>query len=156
MPIDPAGKMSKLRAARDVARMANGEKRRPGRLSKLERAIVGEVVNSEPDLSPTRQVALALALNKPTDTVTRAVKQARATFEANADKYVALHLDTAMSALADREYDVARKAAEFAIEKVSHVDDEGKSHRIVDAVVSTTNVPKIQIGIALGGLPGKS
>ena len=135
--------------------MANGQKRKPGRMSKVERAIVAEVIRVEPELPRARQVALAVALNKPTDTIANEIDNARSKLQSHADKYVDLHLDAAMSALANGDFDVARKGASWALENISATDSDGKTHRIVDKQVSSANdhAPKVQIGIAIGGLP---
>jgi hypothetical protein len=56
-------------------------------------------------------------------------------------------------ALETDDPDVARKAAEFMIDKVSARRADGKVERLIEAPASEPNGPRIQIGIALGGVP---
>jgi hypothetical protein len=68
---------------------------------------------------------------------------------------VQAHKDTVRAALASEQFDVARKGAEWAIEHISSRDADGKVERIVERVESESTTPRIQIGIALGGIPRK-
>lgn len=157
-------RLAKQKAIRDAARTAVEKKtrqpgRRRGQLTKVEKLIVGEVVASSPSgsLSEVQTQALAIALDRKPDTIKEIVISAREKFQSQALEYVDLHKLATWQALAQGDVDVARKAAEFAIEKVSHRDDKGKVTRIIDVSENAASkLPTLQIGIALGGMPRKS
>lgn len=130
---------------------------KPGPLSTAEKstissvAVDGELVQSQID-------ALAVVMRREPSTVAKYVESAREIFQKNASKYADIHLAAAEKAIAlgdSKALDVARKAAEFGMEKVSALDADGKTIRVVDASSSASTAPVIKIGIALGGLPSR-
>jgi hypothetical protein len=119
--------------------------------------IIGEVVQAAPFNMPSdKQIAAtAIALNRNESTIKSIVVEARELLQSNALSYVQAHKDTVRAALASEQFDVARKGAEWAIEHISSRDADGKVERIVERVESESTTPRIQIGIALGGIPRK-
>lgn len=157
-------RLAKQKAVRDAARTAVEKQtrttgRRKGQLTKVERLIVGEVVASAPtkSLSEVQTQALAITLNRNPDTIKEIIISAREKLQANAEHYVDVHRLAADQALAQGDIDVARKAAEWAISKISKRDDDGTVHRIVevDDATNSNSGPRVMIGIALGGMATK-
>lgn len=107
-------------------------------------------------LVPAQIHSTAIMLNRTPETIAKAIDEARARLADQALEYVDIHMSSTRNALADRDHDVARKAAEWALEHISAKDTDGKQHRIIDVAESSSTAPRIQIGIALGGLPGRS
>jgi len=131
--------------------------RKHGPFSATERAAVQAVVQVAPAHLPTKQqiVSLAKAINRPEGSVTAHITRARETFQANATRYVEIHKEAAELALkdgSDKALDVARKASEFAMQHASAKDKSGKVERIIESQ-QTADVPRVQIGLVLGGMP---
>lgn len=156
MPIDPIGKMAKFKAATKIARALKTKPRKPGRLSKVEKSIVAEIVENT-DLSIPQVHALAVTLDRPVDTIRAQIESARAELQANAKNYAQAHkkvVDTALESDDPKALEVARRASQWALEKISHKDADGKQTRVIDVETNAaSDAPRIQIGIALGGLP---
>jgi hypothetical protein len=161
MPFNPVERMNKLRAKRNaqaaaktVVKKSRRHANKRGPLSRVESAIVAEIVENTPTkaLSEVQTTALAIALDRKPSAIADVIKIARERLQENAGKYVDLHIDAAMQALATNEVDVARKAAEWAIEKISARSEDGSRVSIVDTNVNESSGPKIMIGIALGGM----
>lgn len=124
-------------------------------MTPAEKIVIAQVVEESPFniVSDDRIAKLADALDHPKPAIKSVIAKAREQFEADALEYVNIHKQSAQLALADGDYDTARKAAAFAMEKVSAVNDRGERETIIDRIESTSSQPRIQIGIALGGLP---
>lgn len=136
-------------------RLADGRVRlrKPGKLTDAERSTIAGIVNAQAIISTDQVQALAIGMNRSIDTIKRAIVNARLTLQQNAQAYVDLHLQTAQSALADRDYDTARKASEYAIDRIAARDENGSIERIVDHAIETPQAPRVHIGIALAGIP---
>jgi hypothetical protein len=127
---------------------------RTGRLTATEKSIItGLIADTPGDITPTQVESLAITLRREPDTIADAVAAARVKLQENLGRYVDIHREAAELALATDDPDVARKAAEFMIEKVSARRKDGKVERLIEAAASEPNGPRIQIGIALGGVP---
>lgn len=150
--------MQQLQALRDTKRKV--VKRRPARnrrVTQAEKLVVAELVADSPSNIPNKVDIdnLAIALRRSPSTIQSIVSQARDRLVSNALAYVDLHKDAADKALAIGDLGEARKAAEWAIEHISSRDADGKVESIVERIESESNAPRIQIGIALGGIPIK-
>ena len=156
MPIDPLAKLAAQRK-RTLQRGLKPIKRprKRGKLTSAEIATVALVVKDAPLNTPdARAIDLtARLLQRDENTIRSAIQQARAKLQARATEYVDLHFESAKQALKDGEPDVARKASEWAISNISATDSAGKSERIIEKPTSGSDMPVIQIGVALGGLP---
>ena len=140
--------------------MLSKVKRRPARRSRMspsEKIVIAEVVNNAPGgiVSDIQADRLAMMLQRSPTAITSAIASAREQFLAKANDYVDLHNRTVHKAFAQNDLDVARKGSEWAIEHMSGKNDEGEIERIIDKDDSQSNSPRISIGIALGGLPGR-
>jgi len=134
-------------AARSRERRAAAKVLKVGILSAAEKAMVATVAQSDPH--PTQVTALAVAMQRKPSTIRKSIQQAREEFQASAMDYVRAH----KKVLDSGDPDVARKAAQWAIEHMSHRDDKGNVERIVEASEGADDRPSIQIGINLGGVP---
>ena len=76
------------------------------------------------------------------------IKLAREQFRLNAMTYTQIHLRAVENALAERDYDTARKGSEWALERIS----EG-GERLIDKEEKGQRDQKVMIGIQLGGIP---
>lgn len=168
MPIDPAAKIARaeaLRLRRADARATKREnlKRSPsnlkpkrkqarprGPLSQSEKIVITEIAKKP--ITPDVIEGVAVALHRSVDAIKSEVAKARERFTANADFYVEIHKKVAEQALAANDFTEARKAAEFAMINTSQRTSQGID-RIVDKDTGATEGPRIQIGIALGGIP---
>ena len=83
----------------------------------------------------------------------QSIRQARGSLQSQAPEYVRIHLAACKQALAQRDPDVARKGAAWAMENLSATSADGMVERIVDMPTQALDAPRIHIGIALGGLP---
>jgi hypothetical protein len=138
---------AKQRRARVVPRTG-------GRLTKTERAIIAHVVQDTPGEMTREQVqSTAMMLRRNPRTVVQAIREAREELQQRAGKYIAIHLEAAEQALASGDYDTARKAAEYILDRLSARDESGRIERIIDKEDDQRQLPEIKIGIALGGLP---
>ncbi len=134
----------------DHARAAKG---RPS-LGQLQTtaAIVQSLVDRKKGLVTAEDVvALAKVTGVTKSKITELVETAREQFSGAAVEYVNIHKQATQAALANgdaKSLDVATRASQWAIEKISH---EGK--RVIDGPVKgpTEGGTKIMIGIQLGG-----
>ena len=162
MPIDPRGKLAKLKRVQALQREKHGyrtgKRRRRGRLSRRERNVLTLAVAQAPAgiLAPEQMSVLAREMGRAPGAIATVVRAAREHLQANAEKYVSIHLQAAERGLkeGDKGLEVARKASEFAIERISAADEKGETVRIVDVSQASAG-PRVQIGIALGGLPAR-
>ena len=156
--INPAAKLAAHEKELAKLRKKRRKRRRAGPVSATEKLIIAEVVKDAPLSTPNeKQIdALSITLRRSPEVIKSIVVAAREKFQANSLHYVDLHNDAVQQALAGQDFDVARKGAEWAIERISARDADGKIERIVDKVESESSAPRIQIGIQLGGLPSKS
>ena len=121
-----------------------------------DRATVTGVATQIPvDLATPQKLidSTAIVLNRDPRVVASWIAEARQELQRNARLYVDSHVQSVVGALADKDYDVARKGAEWAIEHISARDSDGRVERIVEVQDASAALPTIQIGIALGGLP---
>jgi hypothetical protein len=113
--------------------------------------MVKDVVAKGQGVVTSEQVqALATLLDRTPQTVREWVIEARNKFLGSASRYVEIHLDAVEKALAagtDDSLDVARRGAEWAIERAGY---DGQS--IVEKQKSDTSGLKIMIGVKIGGL----
>ena len=122
--------------------------KRSGGITDTEQALIDRFVADQPREISTDQVkALAKVLRRRPSTVRDCIQRARENFVATAEGYVEVHQQAVEGALSRRDFDTAAKHAEWALEHLSH---EGQ--RVVDRDVAETHVPKIIIGVALGGM----
>lgn len=127
---------------------------RPGVFSRVEKNLIDHLVRDTPgEIAPAQVDALALALRRNPLTVAQHIELAKKRLQERALEYVDLHMESAKKALEIGEVGEARKAAEWALSKISAKDNEGKIVRIIDESSAHESGPAIQIGIALGGLP---
>jgi len=163
MPIDPQAKLAKLRrleaqrAARPKRRVGRPPKKRAGPLTTSEKTIIAQVVADAPAtlMDAAAIERTAHLMRRDPRTVAHYIVAAREQFQANARRYVEIHQQVADAALkdgSDRALDVARKASEFAMQHASAKDKSGKVERIIESQ-QTVDVPRVQIGVVLGGLP---
>lgn len=157
MPIDPAAKLAKFKKTRRTL---------------MSQLVEGELVtcaapseNLEPtssSINPQKSRRLTRAQSQAIAEIVldnkfvlaQSVRVAREKLQARAGDYVDKHMAAVDLALASGDADVARKGAWEAIEKISARTADGQVERIVDAAESNgPSGPRIQIGIALGGLP---
>jgi len=165
MPIDPQAKL--LRNARQLEARKPGDKaqrrqqaarhkRKHGKLSERDHHIISELVQTQPhELSLEQIASTATLLRRSPDQVAHAIVEARERLQMNAGRYVEIHREVAEAALkdgSDKALDVARKASEYAIQHLSARDGKGKLERIVEAEQQMSDAPRVQIGIALGGI----
>jgi hypothetical protein len=156
MPIDPQAKLDRWEKkkaktrAYAAKRAAESKKLRMGNMTNAEKAIVTKVVQNLPAAPTNPQVtALATILQRKPGSIRKTIAEARATFQQNAKEYVDIHMKSARS----DDPDVARKAAQWAIEHMAHRDKAGNVERIVEAPDAEDSRPDIRIGINLGGMP---
>jgi len=155
MAIDPLAKkvqQEKRREAQKLAarkRYAAAKVLKAGSLTKTEKAVVAAVSQQDTPLVPAQVTALATVLQRKPATIRKSIQQAREEFQSAAMDYVKAH----KAVLTAGDPDVARKAAQWAIEHLSHRDKDGNVERVVEAVDSADERPQIQIGIQLGGIP---
>jgi len=168
MPIDPQAKIARAerRAQRKkdqrfvakVARKKAQIDQRP--LGKITEVVMrdrpSEMVPAEPVEvlpAPLAPAVTAVVVRDPRALAER-VQRARETFQENAGRYVEIHKEVAEAALKSgdpKSLEVARRASEFTIAKVSARDPSGTVERIVEQHESPA--PSIKIGIALAGIP---
>ena len=159
--INPAAKIARneriLKDKGEARRKAREKSRRRGKLSRIEKIMVGEIIKDAPNDQPSdKQIeATAVALRRSPETIRSTIAAAREKLQANALRYVDLHNDALMQAMMCNDTDVARKGAQWAIENISSRDADGKVERIVEKTEASSTLPSIRIGIALGGLPAK-
>lgn len=126
---------------------------KPGSLTSIEKSIIGHLVQDTPGDIPNTQVeATALALRRNPAIVRSEMTKARDKLVERAEWYVDKHAESLTKALEIGEVGEARKAAEWAIEKISARDKDGKVERIIEGATIADTQPKIMIGINLGGL----
>lgn len=128
-------------------------RRKGGMPNKSEQTIIDHIAKQpEHQVTPAILESAAIIVHKSPETLARHVIAARQRLTEHAEKYVDLHMQSADAALANGEYGEARKAAEWALEKISV-----GSRRIVDAPsTAQSTAPVIRIGIALGGISNNS
>ncbi len=146
--IDPQAKMARVRA--EAAAKANKPKRKRLTRAALHAMKTAIATDSEPKLM---QALADKSLATLADTSAAAVRQARKTLQNLAPEYVRLHLAACKLALVQRDPDVTRKGAEAMMDRITATSADGTVERIVDRPAATAETPRIQIGIALGGLP---
>jgi hypothetical protein len=152
-PKDNPRAFKKIARKRPVKKMTVDPKR-PGRLTSSEKTIITTMVAETPgDISPAQVEGIAIALKRQPDAIADAIVAVREKLQSNLGRYVDIHMEAAQLALETDDPDVARKAAEFMIDKVSARRADGKVERLIEAPASEPNGPRIQIGIALGGVP---
>lgn len=148
-------KRSPLERAQQELKTLKRRRRRTGRLPQKQKLVIAEIVEQSPNNSlSTKQIeALATVIDRGAEVVRSAVVAAREKFVARAERYADIHLASAEQALFTNEVGEARKAAEWALENMSERDSEGKIVRVIDKAEAAQEMPKVMIGIALGGLP---
>jgi|SRR5579862_853335 len=150
MPINPQAKLDAIaRRKAYLNKRAVKRKHKRGTLSKAETSAVALVAKEHP--TPKQIEGLATALNRSEETIKSVMARARETFQRNAKEYVDIHMKSARS----DDPDVARKAAQWAIEHMSSRDKDGNVERIIEPSATNESAPNIHIGIALGGLPAR-
>ena len=165
MPLDPYGKlernarMLKARKPRDKAhrrQLAARHRHKTGPLAAQDQRVISELVKTQThELSVEQISSAAMLLRRSPDQIAHAIMDAREKLQMNAGRYVEIHREVAERALidgSDKALDVARKASEYAIQHISARDGKGKLERIVEAEQSAAEAPRVQIGIALGGI----
>lgn len=81
------------------------------------------------------------------------IRKAREKFTENAEAYMAEHLNAVRGANADKQYDVAARHAEWAMEAFGDVEE-----RVIDRplrITGGTGQAPIMVGVNLGGVPNK-
>jgi hypothetical protein len=154
MPIDPEAKMARVRA--EAA--AKAQRKANARTAKPLTADIVETVETAIATRKRRDVVDVLAdkaLASLADTSAEGVRQARRKLQSRASEYVDLHLQACKVALREGEPGEARKGAEAMIDRITALAADGTVERIVDKPAAISELPRIQIGIALGGLPPK-
>jgi hypothetical protein len=118
--------------------------RKTGRPSKLDKALVAQVVSAEvvAPVSTKQITGLAVTLGRSRASIKKMIEDARENFVESAGDYVAIHKEATMSALARGDDEVAAKAAQWAMTNMSF---EGA--RIVDKAASEPAGTKIMIGV---------
>jgi hypothetical protein len=158
VPIDPARKIAQQEKRREAQRLRAAahykatKVLKAGNLTRAEKAIVAQVVQENPTPAPAQVTALSTILQRKPQSIKNAIAAARERFQSYAMDYVESHHKT----LASSDPDVARKAAQWAIEHLSTRDKDGNMERIVEAAESADERPNISIGIQLGGMPARS
>jgi hypothetical protein len=125
-----------------------------GSLSQAEKSAIHHVAASG-ELVGAQIDALAIALRREPSTIAKHVMEAKERLQSRAGEYADIHLDSAKLAMQLGEVGEARKAAEWALERISAKDASGNDVRVIDSAAQSSNAPVIKIGIALGGLPAK-
>jgi hypothetical protein len=146
----------RIRRTRQQIAMANAVPKR-GSLSNPEISIIEHAViaNGKHELVGAQIDGLALALNREPTTIAKHVQFAKERLQSRAGEYADLHIASANLAMQLGEVGEARKAAEWALERISAKDASGNDVRVIDSAAQSSNAPVIKIGIALGGLPAK-
>lgn len=129
--------------------------RKKGRASKQEKQVVAQIVAENPGpITPKQVTAIATLTNRTKDMVRKMVEEAKQNFVERAKDYVDIHHMATVAALADGDNETAIKSSQWAMEKIS-----AEGVRILDKTAETSSVPKVQIGIMMGGVtppPGTS
>lgn len=125
--------------------------RKHGKVTKEEKAIVAEIVASQDGVVSSEQVTgLALTLNRTTEAIKTAIKEAQDKFLGRADRYLDLHLEAVEKAVGTNDpkgLDAAIKGSQWAIE---HMSKDGQS--IVEKKNTESSGVKVLIGVQVGGL----
>lgn len=118
-----------------------------------ENLVTALVLDSPVELNSKQVNGLAKALRRPVSTVRTMIEKAQTKFRSKAERYVEVHLEATEAALrrgTDRSLEVATKASQWAIEKMS-----GEGARIIEpaAVVGPGQLgPRVMIGVKIGGM----
>ena len=159
MPYQPFGSKT-LEKANEIANQPQRKRgKRRGPVTAREKLIIAEIVNDAPAqlVSPKQIEQTAGLLRRDEKTIIGVIAQARERLQARAETYVDLHLAATQGAIADGDFDTARKGAMEMIEKISARDSDGKVERIVEVAESqSSSGPRVMIGIALGGMKVRS
>lgn len=131
-----------------------------GPVNSTDRDAIEAIMIATPkrELTEAQIGALEILLKRKRSTIVQLIDDVRDKLAQNAGRYADLHLLTAEKAfeLGDSDpkaLETARRAAEFALSKISARDDKGNVHKIVeDSTATAANVPQLRIGIALGGM----
>lgn len=120
-----------------------------GKLHKAEKAAIAAIVAAVPrEMNAREERALGIAMGRSPELIHKTISEVRAKFADNAEHYVDLHLKAAKAAEVDGDYEVATKAAQWALTNVSK-DGE----RVIDTPdAGGSQASKVVIGIQLGGL----
>lgn len=124
--------------------------KRPGAPSKLDKALVAQVVSVAEVTTPvtTQQVtALTKVLGRSRASIKKMVEDAKENFVEAAGDYVQIHKEATANALATGDNETATKAAQWAMTNMSF-----DGARIVDKAEALSTGTKIMIGLKLGGL----
>lgn len=113
-PTNSPEKRSRKRAPRKTGRMGEAEKRAAIYLAM-----------AQPDMT---DLQIAKTLNRSRAAITNLLDQARATLAENAGYYVKAHLHATAIAAANGN----AGPAQWALEHIMEMDDEGKEHRLVE------------------------
>lgn len=141
--------MSKKITLQPDPKLKGKKYKRKGPITKVETALVTQVVLDQPGgIKPAQVTALARALNRPIDLIKPIVEAARTKFVTNVARYVDIHMTATEGALAEGDHEQALKGSQWAIQNMAH---EGV--RVVDKITGETNSgPRVVIGIKVGGV----
>jgi len=90
---------------------------------------------------------LAGLMKRSTEAIKSMIEDAKETLASHAPDYVQIHKDATQQALADKDYSTAARAAEWALENITH---QGVS--VIEAKDTRPQAPKVMVGINIGGL----
>lgn len=125
--------------------------KRKGPVTTGEKALLAEFLTDQTAAVTNQQVtALAKVMRRSKEIVIRELEAARDSFVESAQDYVDIHKKATQQALLNadpKSLDVATRAAQWAIEKIS-----GEGIRLVEKADKGPSGSSIMIGIKLGGL----
>ena len=119
-----------------------------GTVSKIEQKLLEDVLRQQTtELTPTQERSLGHVFQRGPTVIKRMIQEARERFAERAGEYTDIHFQSAQGALADGDYEVAGELAQWAMKEISM---EGV--RVIDKANTEAQVPRVMIGIKLGGL----
>lgn len=128
--------------------------RRAGPITIAEENLVTALVLDSPvELSSKQVNGLAKALRRPASTVRVIIEKAQTKFRSKAERYVDIHMEATEKALeqgTDKSLEVAAKAAQWALERMS-----GEGVAVLEPVKvdpKGNSGAKIIIGVRVGGM----
>lgn len=123
-------------------------RKRLGQPSAIEKKLLEDVLRQQTtELTPTQERSLGHVFQRGPGVIKKMIQEAREKFAERAGEYVDIHYQAATGALADGKYEVAGDLAQWAMKEIA---SEGV--RIIDRPSEVVNVPKVMIGVKLGGI----
>ncbi len=114
--------------------------------------IAQTIAELPPEMVEGRVQAIALGAKDHLEMAKREVKehlkQTKRRFQLSAGDYQQLHLEATRRAMDDKQFDVAARSSQWALEKMQEGDV-----RVIEKTADTSGAPKIMIGVQLGGIP---